>query len=192
MFRITRGTRVAGFLLLQVAAVWQDDFTELRGALGCEDGSSESGSGDSRQVPRVVNVSVGEQYGVDAIGVDGKWLPVALSQLFLSLVEPTIDENPSARRAEQKATARNRLGCTQKLQNCSASRSTQTYPEACIWHADCSKRDRPGFRSILVTGLFSTVRGILSSTGATCSAYGYPIQRQRFGASPCVIPATTH
>jgi hypothetical protein len=43
---------------------------------------------------------VGEQYGVDAIGVDGKGLPVALSQLFLSLVEPTVDENPSARRAE--------------------------------------------------------------------------------------------
>ena len=92
----------------------------------------------------MVNVSVGEQYGVDAIGVDGKRLPVALSQLFLSLVEPTVDENPSAWRTEQKATARNRLGCTQKFQNCSASRSTQTYPEACIWHADCSKRDSHG------------------------------------------------
>jgi len=89
----------------------------------------------------VVDVSVGEQNGVDALSVDRKWFPVALSQLFIALVEPTVDEDPRARRAQQKAAARYGLGRAQKFQNRSVSRSTHTDSEACTRHGDCSNRD---------------------------------------------------
>jgi len=131
MFRIASGTRVSGLLLLQVSAVRQDDLTELRGASGCKNGPSKTGSSDSRQVTRVVDVSVGEQNGVDTLGVDRKWLPVALSQLLVALVEPAVDEDPRARRAQQKAAARDGLSRAQEFQDRSTPCSTHTDPEAC-------------------------------------------------------------
>jgi hypothetical protein len=82
---------IRGVLFLEVPTVGQDNVGERLGARGGEDLALKPLAAERGQVPRVVNMCMGEEYGINAGGIDREWLPVPQPQGFQALEQPTID-----------------------------------------------------------------------------------------------------
>ena len=69
--------RILGFFFLQMTAIGEQDLTEITGRMRAVDPAFETVLGEQRQVTAVINMSMGEDYSVDRLGVDWQRLPVS-------------------------------------------------------------------------------------------------------------------
>ena len=69
--------RILGFFFLQMTAIGKQDLTEITGRARAVDSAFETVLGEQRQVTAVIDMSMGEDYSVDRLGVDGQRLPVS-------------------------------------------------------------------------------------------------------------------
>jgi hypothetical protein len=103
------------FLFLEVARVRQQDPGEIVGAAGRGDRPPEAVLEESRQVPDVVDVGVGQGDGVDARGIDRQLVPVPQAQGLQPLVEAAIHEEPAPVGLDQELRSGDRSGGAQTL-----------------------------------------------------------------------------
>jgi len=85
-----------GVALLKVGAVAQDDLGDGGGRLGGDDRAAEAVAHQSRQVTGVIEVSVGDDDGVDTRRVDGQWRPVQLAQVLHALEQAAVHQDSLA------------------------------------------------------------------------------------------------
>jgi hypothetical protein len=80
------------FSFLQMATVFEQDFTEIPGCRRAQDWSGKSSFDEQGQVARMIEVGMGKYDGVDTAGINREWSPVAQSQLLVALEQPAIYE----------------------------------------------------------------------------------------------------
>jgi hypothetical protein len=100
---------VGGVLFLDVACVEEDDLRDFCGCLCAEYSSVVAFFYELWEQAAVVEVGVGEQYGVDAFGADGEWVPVSVLELSF-LVEAAVDEDLEAVNFDKEPRAGNVAG----------------------------------------------------------------------------------
>ena len=82
-----------GVFFLQVAGIRQQNRAQLGSRTGAIDGAAEAVFDQEWQVAGMIEVSMGQNDGVDAVRFDGKWRPILEPQRLESLEQATIDKN---------------------------------------------------------------------------------------------------
>lgn len=100
---VAPAVREPGLLLVEVAAVGEDNAREAPGAGGGEHRTGEAVVHQAGHVPAVVDVGVGEHDRVERRRVDGQWGQVALAEVLRPLVQPAVHEGRDARRPRSGA-----------------------------------------------------------------------------------------
>ncbi|MNJ37272.1 hypothetical protein D3C77_320830 [compost metagenome] len=90
-----------GVLLLDMAAVAQDDLRHIPGGGAGQDGPAESILDQFRQVAGVVQVGVGQDHRVNARGLDRERGPVLLAQGLEALEQAAVDQDAATVGLEQ-------------------------------------------------------------------------------------------
>ncbi len=92
---------VPGFLLLQVAAVGEEQLAQVRGAVGGDDRPGEPVPHQRGHVAGVVQVRMGQDHGVDRGRRDRERRPVAFAAAFVALEEAAVHQHPFPAGLEQ-------------------------------------------------------------------------------------------
>ncbi len=88
-------------LFLQLRRVCQDDARQIRGRRRAEDASAKALPDQPREVPRMVEMGVREDDGMNVGRAHRQWLPVTLPQFLQSLKQPAVDQDALASDVEQ-------------------------------------------------------------------------------------------
>jgi hypothetical protein len=104
----TMAAQVFGIVLLNVRAIAEQNLQQLDGGRRGIDGSCKAQLHQTRQVPRVVNVRMGQHDRVNGGGVKGKALVPLPSLGTPSLEEPAVNQELPAPGPKQEARARHR------------------------------------------------------------------------------------
>ncbi|CAD5378627.1 hypothetical protein OF001_U330003 [Pseudomonas sp. OF001] len=110
---VTIGTQ--SVLLLQLAAVRQQDFCQGACRWRAINRPAESFLNESRQVAAVIKMSVRQHDSVDLGRSDWKGLPVTLTQSFHSLEETAVDQHSCIPLRDKIPRAGHRAGGAKKL-----------------------------------------------------------------------------
>ncbi len=142
MLRVAALVRVACLLLLQLPGVGQQQVREVA-RRGCAvDGAAEAVAREERQRAGVVDMSVGEDDGVDRRGRHREGLPVPQPELLRALEETGVHQDRPARGANQVAGAGDRACRAEEADGRhrgSNSRMTSSAPPA-LWHGATRER----------------------------------------------------
>ncbi|MNG00007.1 hypothetical protein D3C84_829280 [compost metagenome] len=117
MFGIAPSVGVIGFLLLELATVQQQDTSQLASGRRRINGPPISFPYQHRQVSAVVEVSVGQNDGVQVFDRHRKRFPVAQAQLLVTLKQPAIDQHTPLPVFDEVFAASHGAGGTQKCQS---------------------------------------------------------------------------
>ncbi len=107
---------VPGLLLLQVAAVGEEELAQVRGAVGGDDRSAEPVPHQRGNVAGVVQVRVGQNHGVDRVRGDGEGRAVAFAAAFVALEEPAVHQHPFPPGVEQVPGAGDGVGGSEETE----------------------------------------------------------------------------
>jgi len=107
--------RVARLFLMKVARVGQEDPEELQAGRRAVDRAGEALLDEARQEPRVVDMGVREQHGVQLRRLDRDRLPIPEPEFLEALEQAAIHEDPRARRARDELGARHRARAAEEL-----------------------------------------------------------------------------
>ena len=102
------------FLLLKVGRVGKQDFQQGNGRLSGVDRAPKALSDQAREIPRVIDVGVGQQHSVDALRLDWEWIPIQLLVRPPALEESAVHEIAPAGRLQQGTRAGDHAGRTKK------------------------------------------------------------------------------
>ncbi len=98
--RLVLGEAVAvgelGVLLLQIAAVGQQDLAQIGGGLGRDHLALEAVLDQQRQIAGMIEMGMGQEHGVEARRMRPAARPVAQAQLLVALEQAAIDQKPLA------------------------------------------------------------------------------------------------
>jgi len=109
---------VLGLLLLQVAAVGEDDADELAGRRRAVHGTVEPVEDQPREVTAVVEMGVGQHHGVDGRRVHGEARPVLEPELLEPLEQAAVDEEPAPAVIEEELAPRHRAHAAEEGDRC--------------------------------------------------------------------------
>ena len=107
---------LAGILFLQMSGVRQHQRTEILRRGRAEHAASKPGGNQTRQVPAVIQVRVGQDERVNGGGIDRQRCPITQPQLFQPLKKPAIDEDSASVSFEEVLGARDSAGGAEKRQ----------------------------------------------------------------------------
>ena len=116
VFRSAAPVVVGGLFVLEVRAVRKNDLAQALGLAGRVDRAAKPRVVEGGQIAGVVDVGVGEQNRVDALGRHRELRPVAQSISLQTLVEAAVDEDARRRRIDQEAAARDRARSAEKAE----------------------------------------------------------------------------
>src|SRR6266700_5391388 len=106
--------RVAGFFFLQIPRIGEQKPTKLEGCLAAIDRAFESVLDQKRKITAVIEVSVGQNDGLDFSGLERQRLPVPQSQLLEALEQPAINQETLLIVIKEIFGASYRSGCPQE------------------------------------------------------------------------------
>src|SRR5207248_6782524 len=114
--RVAVAVRVARVLFLNPRRIGQHERAELARGRRAEDPAPKAPRDEARQVAAVVQVRVGENYGVDPRGIDRQRRPVAQPELLQALKETAVDKDAAVAEIEEMLGAGDSAGGSKKCQ----------------------------------------------------------------------------
>src|SRR5512138_598024 len=93
--------REARLLLLEEAAVGQQDLAQRRRRLRRIDGAFEAQVHEARQVSAVIDVRVRQHDGIELLRIEWKMRPILEAQILEALKHPAVDEHLTLTAGEQ-------------------------------------------------------------------------------------------
>jgi len=97
VLRAVRLVVVSRIFFLKMTRILQHDRAQINGCRRGVDRAIESLLHETRDVAAMIEMRMSEDDGFDLVGRNGRGLPVALTPLFLSLEQTTVDEDLHAR-----------------------------------------------------------------------------------------------
>ena len=134
---------VLRLFFVEVPTVGKDHGCQLVCARGAPDRTAETHPDEPRQEATMVDVSVGEQHGVDRGRVDRELVPVREAEFFATLEESAVDQDPTAGRVEQGLAPRHGPGPADEGQHWRLNARHE--------HLRCQASAAAGATSIMVT-----------------------------------------
>src|SRR5690348_3963905 len=105
---------VGGVFFLQMSGIQQRQGGEVPCGRGGPDLATKPVPDQSREIPGVVKMSVGQDYPMNAARVHRKWVPVAQPQFLAPLKKSAIDHQPLAGGFQQVFRTGDCLGRSKK------------------------------------------------------------------------------
>ena len=110
VLRVALLVGVLRVLFLDVGGVAQEQIRQVRRRRCGEDRSLVAQLDEPGQVPRVIDMGVGEDHRIYTLRIEARVLPVAFAELLRALEQPAIDQKLLAQSPKQMARARDGPG----------------------------------------------------------------------------------